>query len=540
MDLEFYKSAEVTNGSEISSLAVEPNSNALMNMIVKYAMFYFENKTHAEVTPQAGGSYFIKVPETGYDDTFLTQYPELDELRENLATNKEDTLTYAEVIQLSFTLIGFGDALSGSAGQSDAASVMGSMGIFNEMIDNDDLIKSQYTLLSGKYAENANEAILVLDKNNELDEYILYALGIMSDEQMDALLESKVKKTDYNAKIDYDKIVDKIEYKILEERDYWVQDATDNTKWFDFRTYKCSDLEYETAVKYLAMESQMPGILTPEQKEAFIKIKDKYEKYMSYYIPALNNCTNTIKIVGIVRLNEEAKTGSLKSGIVYRNTLTNQMIDYHNASESIGKTSSMNEDLIYKEIDKLTPETINIYVTEFESKAKIQEFIDKYNEQAEQGDEISYTDYAGMIMSTVSGIIDAITYVLIAFVSVSLIVSSIMIGIITYISVIERTKEIGVLRSIGASKKDVKRVFTAESFIIGLASGAFGIGVAFLFTIPINIVLKHFTGIAGLAKLPIGGALILIAISIVLTLIAGLLPARVAAKKDPVVALRAN
>ena len=535
MDLEFYKNAEVANGSEISGLAVDPNSNALMNMIVKYAMFYFEDKTHTEVTPDGNGNYHIKVVDgVEVDYSFIDRYPEearLVLLKQKLQTTGEDNLTYAEVIKLSFTLIGFGDALSGGeSGTSEASVAMSSMGVFNEMIDNDELIKSQYTLLSGKFAESKNEALLVLDKNNELDEYILYALGIMSDEQMDALLESKVKKTNYNAKIDYDKIVNKIEYKILEERDYWVQDSTDETKWFDFRILKPTNSQLEKV-----QEDMMSG--DPEKIAAAQVIIANYQKYLSYYKNALNNSENTIKIVGIVRLNDEAKTGSLKSGIVYRNDLTDSMIDYHNASEAVGKVSG---EKTYKEIDKLTPETINIYVNEFESKAKIQEFIEKYNEQAEQGDEISYTDYAGMIMSTVSGIIDAITYVLIAFVSVSLIVSSIMIGIITYISVIERTKEIGVLRSIGASKKDVKRVFTAESFIIGFASGAFGIGVAFLLTIPINIVLKHFTGISGLAKLPIGGALILVAISVVLTLIAGLLPARVAAKKDPVVALRAN
>ena len=143
-------------------------------------------------------------------------------------------------------------------------------------------------------------------------------------------------------------------------------------------------------------------------------------------------------------------------------------------------------------------------------------------------------------MGTVSTIITSITYVLIAFVSVSLVVSSIMIGIITYISVIERTKEIGVLRSVGASKKDVKRVFTAESFIIGFSSGMIGILVSLLLTIPINLVLKHFTGIWGLATLPVGGAIILVVISVVLTLIAGVIPANYAAKKDPVVALRSN
>ena len=143
-------------------------------------------------------------------------------------------------------------------------------------------------------------------------------------------------------------------------------------------------------------------------------------------------------------------------------------------------------------------------------------------------------------MSSISTIISAITYVLIAFVAVSLVVSSIMIGIITYISVIERTKEIGVLRSVGASKKDVKRVFTAESFLIGLSSGLLGVIVAGVLTIPINIVLSSVAGISGVAMLPIVGAVILVAISVLLTFIAGLIPARIAAKKDPVVALRAE
>lgn len=216
------------------------------------------------------------------------------------------------------------------------------------------------------------------------------------------------------------------------------------------------------------------------------------------------------------------------------------MLNYHNASAALNKTSSQDANDTYTKIDQLTPETINIYVNEFESKEKISAFIDKYNETAGKGNEITYTDYAGMIMSTVSGIIDAITYVLIAFVSVSLVVSSIMIGIITYISVIERTKEIGVLRSVGASKKDIKRVFTAESFIIGLASGVLGIGISLVLILPINLILKHFTGIAGLAQLPWLGGIILILISVILTFIAGLIPAKSAAKKDPVIALREN
>ena len=171
--------------------------------------------------------------------------------------------------------------------------------------------------------------------------------------------------------------------------------------------------------------------------------------------------------------------------------------------------------------------------------------IDKYNEDSKVAlgnDEnvLNYTDYVGLIMSSVSMIIDIISIVLIVFVSISLVVSSIMIGVITYISVLERIKEIGILRAIGASKRDIKRVFTAESISIGFFSGAIGIIVTTLIIIPANIILKGLTDISNLAVLPIGGAIILIAISMLMTLIAGLIPAQIASKKDPVVALRSE
>ena len=166
---------------------------------------------------------------------------------------------------------------------------------------------------------------------------------------------------------------------------------------------------------------------------------------------------------------------------------------------------------------------------------------DYNNKQTELGKEeniINYTDLIGIMMKSVSTIIDVISYVLIAFVGISLVVSSIMIGIITYISVLERTKEIGILRSIGASKKDVSRVFNAETLIVGLVAGLLGIGVTLLLNIPINIVIKSIVGISGIAKLPVKGGIILVAISVILTMFAGLIPAKFAAKRDPVEALR--
>lgn len=188
--------------------------------------------------------------------------------------------------------------------------------------------------------------------------------------------------------------------------------------------------------------------------------------------------------------------------------------------------------------DKTEPAYVNIYASSFENKDKIADIIAKYNEGKPEEQQISYTDYLGIMMSSISTIIDIISYVLIAFVSISLVVSSIMIGIITYISVLERTKEIGILRSIGASKKDISRVFNAETLIVGFVAGMLGILVTVLLNIPISLVIEHFADIPGLAALPVGGAAILVAISMVLTVIAGLIPSRVAAKKDPVVALR--
>lgn len=193
------------------------------------------------------------------------------------------------------------------------------------------------------------------------------------------------------------------------------------------------------------------------------------------------------------------------------------------------------------DVDKESPKSIQIYASAFADKDNISDIIQGYNDGVEEEDKIAYTDYVKLLMSSVTTIISAISYVLIAFVAISLIVSSIMIGIITYISVLERTKEIGILRAVGASKKDISRVFNAETLIVGFAAGAIGIGITILLLIPINIILHTLTGIEILsAALPLSGAIILVAISMALTLIAGLIPSGIAAKKDPVVALRSE
>ncbi len=189
-------------------------------------------------------------------------------------------------------------------------------------------------------------------------------------------------------------------------------------------------------------------------------------------------------------------------------------------------------------VDLDKPSTINIYAKGFEDKEAIAELIDDYNQNNSEENQISYTDFIAVMMNGVSNIINIISYVLMAFVSISLVVSSIMIGIITYISVLERTKEIGILRSIGASKKDISRVFNAETLIIGASAGLLGIIVTILLNIPINIIIKNIANVNNISSLPINGAVILVLISMFLTVIAGLIPAKMASKKDPVEALR--
>ena len=191
--------------------------------------------------------------------------------------------------------------------------------------------------------------------------------------------------------------------------------------------------------------------------------------------------------------------------------------------------------------DAAEPSAINFYAKDFASKKLIEEFIAEYNGTVDESKQLTYTDIVGSLMSSVSIIIDVISYVLIAFVSISLVVSSIMIGIITYISVLERTKEIGILRSIGASKRDVSRVFNAETLIVGFGAGAIGILATLLLCLPINAIIHAVSGIDSVsAQLPAVGGVALVIISMLLTFVAGLIPSKIAAKKDPVEALRSE
>lgn len=531
LDLEVFKDSDhdITMSEIydfISNQNVEPNSNAIMQMVIIYSLYYFEDKTGISFEKKEMGNYDLIKP-TNLDDSlpidkkypfiYDNNYEDLKPIVEALERDGRKTLSQTEVLSLVFEIMGF--SVDSSSFGSGSAAIFGSMSIFNEMIDNEALIKSQYELLGGvgKFItndkEHADEAILVLDKNSELDDYVLYALGLLSEQQMSRLLQGLITKTNNNSGINFNDVIG-TKFRILDEIDYYVVDEEDG--FVDFRIYN-------------------------QKQNADKTDNTKYNttKYYYHLLNAYNNCKNTLKIVGVVRLNDTSDSGSLSNGVAYSKYFTEQMVEYRN-SKITEFTTAGNTVTGISKINLDIPSSISLYINSFESKESVKKFINKYNEQAETNDQITYTDYVDLIMSTVSTIINAITYVLIAFVSVSLIVSSIMIGIITYISVIERTKEIGVLRSVGASKKDIKRVFTAESFIIGLSSGVLGIVISLILILPINLILAHFTNISGLANLPVLGAVILVAISVLLTFISGLIPAKAAAKNDPVIALREN
>ena len=402
-------------------------------------------------------------------------------------------------------------SLTGLGTNSTMPGMSSGMNAFTEISNNKELIKNQYDILKGRLPENYDEMVLIVDENNEISDYALYTLGLKDQKEIIEMMElmqkgEKVEKQD-QLKLSYDEILN-TEFKIVLNSSIYEKE---NGLWID----KSYDLEFMKKV--------------------------------------VNNAT-TIKIVGIIRPNESTTVET--SGLVgYTSELTEFVINEINSSQIVKEQNNnksinifTNKEFALGEsfeanllklgaVDLDNPSIINIYPNSFEAKDEIKNFIDNYNENKSEENKIEYTDYVGILMSSVTTIVN-ISYVLIAFVSISLIVSSIMIGIITYISVLERTKEIGILRAIGASKKDIRRVFNAETFIVGFISGLLGVLITTLLNIPINNIIESLSGINVGVKLPIIAAIILVIISLILTIISGLIPSNVAAKKDPVEALR--
>ena len=555
----------------------------------------------------------------------------------------------------------------------DAMASMSPMGssinLFQEMLPGEDgkfvsdMLVNQYDLVYGSWPNAYDQIVLVVDENNEIDDMTLYALGLKSKEDIDALADAAFNKTQLEIKEQswsFEEICD-MNFRVVFNADCYTLDEATGL-YTDLR-------ETQAGLKYLydnGLDLKVSGIIRPTEDATSTMLSSTigYTSKLTEHIieeskdtasilaqmdaadtdiftglpfrENTGNLTNAEKmdafVAYIAELSEEdkakayikiksipsaeeldammaqamegqtretieqtmlqaitAQTGMSESEMQdYLAAMTDEDIEemYTQMVEqqvkmqyAAGVQSQMaavppqqlaaaltaemeayteeqcaeyyDEVLEFSEstyednllklgyLDLASPASVNLYASTFESKDIIEEAIAAYNEGKDELSQIQYTDYVGLMMSSVTAIINAITHVLIAFVAVSLIVSSIMIGVITLISVQERTKEIGVLRAIGASKKNVSSMFNAETVMIGFASGAIGVLVTRLLCIPINAILHHLTGIGNLsAHLPWGVALILIAISVLLTLIAGVIPSRSAAKKDPVVALR--
>lgn len=394
--------------------------------------------------------------------------------------------------------------------------------VWSRLFDNRQMLDEQYDLIAGSWADNYNEVMLVVDENNEIDDYTLYSLGFKDPAEVKKIFKNVMAGNSYETEetqYTYDEVLDK-KFKLVLPTDLYRYNDTLRI-WED----ASHDDEYMTTVVNNAEEVKIAGIIRKNPDAASVSISSGVA-YTKDLMPHIIDKVNETQIVKQQLADPEK---DVFTGMSFDNDKTS-ISTLENNKSLLGIASEDN------------PSEIDIYAKDFDSKEKLQDFIKNYNDEVtadgRDEDTISYTDYVGILMSSVSTIITAISSVLIAFVAISLIVSSIMIGIITYISVLERTKEIGVLRSIGASKKDVSRVFNAETLIEGFVSGAMGIIITLILCIPANAVIKNVTDISNVAQLPVAGAVILVIISMLLTTIAGLIPAKMAAKKDPVVALR--
>ncbi len=439
--------------------------------------------------------------------------------------------------------------------QSETSSTGFVLGdVFSKLFENDKINENMYQVVSGRMPTEYNEIVLLVDKKNQISDYVLYALGLKDQAELKQFYqkisngeEIKTEEVTYN----YDDLIG-LTYKVLLNTDYYEKV---NGIWIDKRddeAYLKEKLEHSDEIKIV-------GIVKPNEEwsgavstAGGVLYTDALEKYViekinaSEIVKEQKENPDTNVLTGLDFSSEEFSMENLTSA--------QQQYLYSLSAEELAdvvsryrKQANATYDSIMRDlgaVDLESPSTVNIYAKDFESKDEIKQIIEDYNKQQEKAEKeenvIRYNDLVGMLMSSVTDIVDMISYVLIGFVSISLVVSSIMIGIITYISVLERTKEIGILRAIGASKKDISRVFNAETLIVGFTAGVIGIGVTVLLNIPINMIISHLAGVENLSSLPIAGGIILIMISMLLTIIAGLIPARIASKKDPVESLRSE
>lgn len=457
--------------------------------------------------------------------------------------------------------------------------VSSSYDTWTELLDNDKLLNEQYKVLAGRMPSAYNEVVVMVNKDNEISDYSLYCMGLMDSEELINAVKSAMsnnnEKVEFTSKLQtytYDELLG-LEFRLVTNPEFYEKE---NGIWTD----KSDDKIYMTKVVEDAEPIKVVGIIKPEENSIMSSSSSSAIGYTHALTEYLVNKVNDSEIVKAQKdspdtdiftgkefaKDEDKKAVTMDDIKAYIAALPQeqqaQVMAQLQQAQQMGMTEQQIVDAFSQQMNTESdatydgnmtllgaasldePSRINIYPKDFDSKEKIEQIISDYNDKVKaDGNEnlkIEYTDIVGLMMTSVSTIIDAISVILIAFVAISLVVSSIMIGIITYISVLERTKEIGILRAMGASKRDISRVFNAETLIVGFAAGAIGIGVTLLLLIPANAIVYNLTGISGMCVLPWQGAVILVIISMLLTLIAGLIPSHYAAKKDPVLALRSE
>ena len=465
-----------------------------------------------------------------------------------------------------------------------------------------DVVKSSYELLGdGRWPQAYNETVLVLNDNNEISYTTLYKLGLIAASEYEDIV-AKITKGESveipSHRFTYDEIIGK-EYILVTASDRYVKDGEiykevkDTSEAFKDILDRALKLNIVGVIKpasgttgvkltmsigytqaltdYIVDHTEKSGVVTAQKADQNVDVlsglmfepaDDEMKKADA--VKHINSCgisekariclelisNRTIDLTSVPGIDPSSLTGM--GTATYGETELASLLDMVMANPSdellitiydkFVQTGSYSDNMMnFGVISKDAPASVNIYADTFEAKDKIADCIKEYNKSATEENKITYTDYVGLLMSSITIIINVVTYVLIAFVAVSLVVSSIMIGIITYISVLERTKEIGILRAIGASKRNISQVFNAETFIIGLFAGLLGIGISALLLIPGNALIHYFAGASDVnAIMPVSGAVILVLLSVLLTFIGGLIPAKKASRKDPVLALRSE
>lgn len=447
-------------------------------------------------------------------------------------------------------------------GMSDMMSIqsqfMDSSAMTNDQVwlslpESKKLRDDEYQLVEGKWPTNYNEVVLEVDENNEITDYALYSLGLLDQDELvknyQKILNGEIDKISKTKLKSYsvDDILN-LKFRLVLNSDLYQKV---NGLWIN----QSENESYMKDVVSKSPEIKVVGIIKPSESTVSQPTMGGvyYTKAMEEYVTSKTENAQIVKEQKAnPNINIFTQTEFSSGQKMSMSNLTNeQMIQLSSMSqeELMNYMNTYNENInaTYDSnltklgvVDYSNPTKISLYASSFDGKEKLGDLITSYNKKQTKSNVITYNDFIGTMLSSVTSVVNIISYVLIAFVSVSLIVSSIMIGIITYISVLERTKEIGILRSIGASKKDITRVFNAETFIIGLISGVLGILITLVLNVPISVVVENMTGVSHIAKLPVNGAVFLIFIDLVLTILAGLIPSKIASKKDPVEALRSE